>query len=40
MIDRNLLEIPPEQLREAKVLATVVGGKVVSGGWPAAPASQ
>ena len=34
MIDRNLFEIPPEQLREAKVLATVVGGKVVSGSWP------
>jgi predicted amidohydrolase YtcJ len=36
MIDRDLFKIPPEQIREAKVLATVVGGKVVSGGWPAA----
>lgn len=40
LIDRNLFEIPAEQIREAKVLATVVGGKVVSGGWPAGPASQ
>jgi predicted amidohydrolase YtcJ len=38
LIDRNLFEIPEEQIREAKVLATVVGGKLVSGGWPAAPA--
>ena len=36
MIDRNLFEIPPEQIRQAKVLTTVVGGKIVSGGWPAA----
>ena len=34
LIDRNLFEIPEEQIRNAKVLATVVGGKVVSGGWP------
>lgn len=34
LIDRNLFDIPPEQIREAKVLATVVGGKVVSGAWP------
>ena len=34
LIDRNVFDIPPEQIREAKVLATVVGGKVVSGGWP------
>lgn len=34
LIDRNLFDIPPEQLRDAKVLTTVVGGKVVSGGWP------
>jgi Predicted metal-dependent hydrolase with the TIM-barrel fold len=34
LIDRNLFDIPLEQIREAKVLATVVGGKVVSGGWP------
>jgi predicted amidohydrolase YtcJ len=39
MIDRDLFEIPPEQIREAKVVATVVGGKVVSGGWPT-PAAQ
>ncbi len=35
MIDRNLFEIPPEEIRNAKVVATVVGGKVVSGAWPA-----
>ena len=35
LIDRNLFDIPPEQIRNAKVLTTVVGGKVVSGGWPA-----
>jgi predicted amidohydrolase YtcJ len=40
LVDRNLFEIPPEQIREAKVLATVVGGKVVSGGWPAATTAQ
>jgi predicted amidohydrolase YtcJ len=40
LVDRNLFEIPPEQIREAKVLATVVGGKVVSGGWPAATTGQ
>lgn len=34
MIDRDLFKIPPEQIREAKVVATVVGGRVVSGGWP------
>ncbi|HEV8330697.1 MAG TPA: amidohydrolase [Steroidobacteraceae bacterium] len=36
MIDRNLFDIPPEQIREAKALVTLVGGKIVSGGWPAA----
>jgi predicted amidohydrolase YtcJ len=40
MIDRDLFKIPPEQIREAQVVATVVGGKVVSGGWPAAGAAQ
>ena len=40
MIDRDLFEIPPEQIRDAKVLTTVVGGKVVSGGWPAAVAQR
>jgi predicted amidohydrolase YtcJ len=35
MIDRNLFEIPPEQIRQARVITTVVGGKIVSGGWPA-----
>jgi predicted amidohydrolase YtcJ len=40
LIDRNLFEVPEEQIRNAKVLTTVVGGKVVSGSWPAAPASQ
>jgi predicted amidohydrolase YtcJ len=34
LIDRNLFEVPEEQIRNAKVLTTVVGGKVVSGGWP------
>ena len=34
VIDRDLFKIPPEEIRNAKVLATVVGGKVVSGGWP------
>jgi predicted amidohydrolase YtcJ len=40
MIDRDLFKIPPEQIREAKVVATVVGGKVVSGAWPTASAAQ
>ena len=40
LIDRNLFEIPEEQIRNAKVLTTVVGGKVVSGGWPTATAAQ
>ena len=31
---------PAEQIRNAKVLATVVGGKVVSGSWPTATAAQ
>ncbi len=35
LIDRDLFSIPPEEIRNAKVLTTVVGGKVVSGGWPA-----
>ena len=34
MIDRDLFQIAPEEIRNAKVLTTVVGGKVVSGGWP------
>jgi predicted amidohydrolase YtcJ len=34
VIDRDLFSIPPEQIRNAKVLTTVVGGKVVSGAWP------
>ena len=29
IIDRDLTAIPPEQIREAKVILTVVGGKVV-----------
>jgi len=36
IIDHDLFNIPPEEIRNAKVLTTVVGGKVVSGGWPAA----
>ncbi len=35
LIDRDLFSIPPEDIRNAKVVATIVGGKVVSGGWPA-----
>lgn len=35
VIDRDLFNIPPEEIRNAKVVTTVVGGKVVSGGWPA-----
>jgi predicted amidohydrolase YtcJ len=34
MVDRDLFKIPPEEIRNAKVVATVVGGKVVSGAWP------
>lgn len=40
VIDRDLFNIPPEEIRNARVLTTVVGGKVVSGGWPASPAAQ
>ena len=29
MIDRDLTRIAPEQIRDAKVLMTMVGGKVV-----------
>jgi predicted amidohydrolase YtcJ len=35
VIDRDLFNIPPEEIRNAKVVTTVVGGKVVSGAWPA-----
>jgi predicted amidohydrolase YtcJ len=38
IVDRDLFKIPPEEIRNAKVLTTVVGGKVVSGGWPIAAA--
>jgi predicted amidohydrolase YtcJ len=38
IVDRDLFKIPPEEIRNAKVLTTVVGGKVVSGGWPVAAA--
>ena len=34
LIDRDLFDIPPEEIRNAKVVTTVVGGKVVSGAWP------
>jgi predicted amidohydrolase YtcJ len=34
VIDRDLFSIPPEEIRNAKVVTTVVGGKVVSGAWP------
>lgn len=40
VIDRDLFNIPPEEIRNTRVLTTVVGGKVVSGGWPASPAAQ
>lgn len=29
LIDRDLLAIPPETIRDARVLATTVGGRVV-----------
>ena len=29
VLDRNLFEIPPETIREAKVLMTVMNGKIV-----------
>ena len=35
VLDRDLFNIPAEEIRNAKVVATVVGGKVVSGSWPA-----
>jgi predicted amidohydrolase YtcJ len=38
IVDRDLFKLPPEEIRNAKVLTTVVGGKVVSGGWPIAAA--
>jgi predicted amidohydrolase YtcJ len=38
IVDRDLFKLPPEEIRNAKVLTTVVGGKVVSGGWPVAAA--
>ena len=34
VIDRDLFNIPPEEIRNAKVVTTVAGGKVVSGAWP------
>jgi predicted amidohydrolase YtcJ len=34
LVDRDLFSIQPEEIRDAKVVATVVGGKVVSGAWP------
>ena len=36
VIDRDLFGVPPAEIRNAKVLTTVVGGKVVSGSWPVA----
>jgi predicted amidohydrolase YtcJ len=29
MLDRNIFEIPPEQIRSVAIVMTVVGGKVV-----------
>ena len=34
IVDRDLFDIPPEEIRNAKVVTTVVGGRVVSGAWP------
>ncbi len=34
VIDRDLFSIAAEEIRNAKVVTTVVGGKVVSGEWP------
>jgi predicted amidohydrolase YtcJ len=34
IIDRDLFNIAPEEIRNAKVVTTVIGGKVVSGAWP------
>ncbi len=40
VLDRDLFNIPPEEIRNAKVVTTVVGGKVVSGSWPVAAISH
>lgn len=37
IIDRDLFAIPPEQIKDAKVLMTVVGGRVVFAAAPFAP---
>jgi predicted amidohydrolase YtcJ len=29
IIDRNLFSVPPEDIREARVVLTVVGGRIV-----------
>jgi predicted amidohydrolase YtcJ len=34
VVDRDLFSSQPEEIRNAKVVTTVVGGKVVSGAWP------
>ena len=31
MLDRDLFEIPPEEIRDARVVMTVVGGRKVVG---------
>jgi predicted amidohydrolase YtcJ len=36
MLDRDLFAIPPPQIREAKVVMTIVGGRIVAGTKPAA----
>jgi predicted amidohydrolase YtcJ len=40
VLDHDLFGIAPEEIRNVKVVTTVVGGKVVSGSWPAASAAQ
>ena len=32
MLDRNIFEIPPQDIRDARVVMTVVGGRIVAGG--------
>jgi hypothetical protein len=40
LVDRDLTRIPPEEIRDAKVLMTVVGGRVVHERGAAAAAAQ
>jgi predicted amidohydrolase YtcJ len=34
VLDHDLFSMAPEEIRNVKVVTTVVGGKVVSGTWP------